>query len=144
MTTGQLADHYCHCFLELFISRISESTTGYTCGNFYFPWQRHFRKTQAMLGVRNCLTFETAAGGIEPPSPRLIIRRSTAHLALAYPGISDGENLSLSHVKWFLMAPRYHRLGIDVNRFFHHWELPLPSLHPPPSSSPPTFSFAST
>ena len=28
---GQLADHYCHWFLELSFSRISESTTGYTC-----------------------------------------------------------------------------------------------------------------
>ena len=27
---GQLADHYCHLFLELSFSRISESTTGYT------------------------------------------------------------------------------------------------------------------
>ena len=27
---GQLADHYCHRFLELSFSRISEFTTGYT------------------------------------------------------------------------------------------------------------------
>ena len=27
---GQLADHYCHWFVELPFSRMSESTTGYT------------------------------------------------------------------------------------------------------------------
>ena len=27
---------------------------------------------------RNCVSFETAVGGIEPPSPRLTVRRSTA------------------------------------------------------------------
>ena len=31
-----------------------------------------------MWGKRNCLSFETAVGGIEPPSPRLTDRRSTA------------------------------------------------------------------
>ena len=31
-----------------------------------------------MWGERNCLSFETALGGIEPPSPRLTARRSTA------------------------------------------------------------------
>ena len=31
-----------------------------------------------MWGERNCLSFETAAFGIEPPSPRLKGRRSTA------------------------------------------------------------------
>ncbi|KAK2183999.1 hypothetical protein NP493_287g04044 [Ridgeia piscesae] len=30
-----------------------------------------------MWGERNCLNFETAVGGIEPSSPRLIVRRST-------------------------------------------------------------------
>ena len=30
-----------------------------------------------MWGKRNCLSFETAVGGIEPPSPRLTVRRST-------------------------------------------------------------------
>ena len=38
---GQLADHYCHWFLELSFSRISESTTGYTftpsVGSFTSP-----------------------------------------------------------------------------------------------------------
>ena len=35
---GQLGDHYCHWFLELSFSRISESTTGYTftpCVRFF-------------------------------------------------------------------------------------------------------------
>ena len=31
-----------------------------------------------MWGKRNCLSFETAVGGIEPPSPQLTVRRSTA------------------------------------------------------------------
>ena len=31
-----------------------------------------------MWGERNCLSFELAVGGIEPPSPRLTRRRSTA------------------------------------------------------------------
>ena len=31
-----------------------------------------------MWGERNCLSFETSVGGIEPSSPRLIVRRSTA------------------------------------------------------------------
>ena len=74
---GQLADHYCHWFLELSFSRISESTTGYTftpcVGSFMSPGidRRHhhvFRKTQANVGLQNCLSFEIAAGGIEPPS----------------------------------------------------------------------------
>ena len=30
------------------------------------------------MELRNCLSFETAAGGIEPPSPRLTVQRSTA------------------------------------------------------------------
>ena len=30
-----------------------------------------------MWDERNGLSFETAAGGIEPPSPRLTVRRST-------------------------------------------------------------------
>ena len=34
--------------------------------------------THAMWGERNCLSFETAVGGFEPPSPRLTIRSSTA------------------------------------------------------------------
>ena len=29
-------------------------------------------------GGRNCLSFKTVVGGIEPPSPRLTVRRSTA------------------------------------------------------------------
>ena len=34
---GQLADHYCHWFLELSFSRIRL----HMCGIFYFPWHRH-------------------------------------------------------------------------------------------------------
>ena len=30
-----------------------------------------------MWGERNCLSFETAVAGIEPPSSRLTVRRST-------------------------------------------------------------------
>ena len=83
---------YCRAwFSELPFYRTSESTTGYTslCGIFDFPWYKHhikgttsfyclFWKTQAMWGEQNCLSFETAVGGIEPPSPRLTVRRSTA------------------------------------------------------------------
>ena len=43
---SQLADHYCHWFLELSFSRISESTTARLhiyplCGICYFPWHRY-------------------------------------------------------------------------------------------------------
>ena len=37
-----------------------------------------------MWGERNCLSFETAAGGIEPPSSRLTVRRSTARPPLVF------------------------------------------------------------
>ena len=58
------------------------------CGIFYFPWHRHQIKGTTAVGVfserhrqmwgeRNCLSFETAVGGTEPPSPRLTVRRST-------------------------------------------------------------------
>ena len=64
-------------------------------GILYFPWLRHqikattgfwclFRKPQAMWGERNCLSFVTAVGGIEPSSPRLTVRRSTARPPLMY------------------------------------------------------------
>ena len=36
-----------------------------------------FRKTQAKLGERNCTSFDAAAGGIDPPSSRSTIGRST-------------------------------------------------------------------
>ena len=42
---GQLADHYCHWFLELSFSRISESTTGNTitpCVGFYIRYRDHW------------------------------------------------------------------------------------------------------
>ena len=70
---------------ELPFSIISDSTTGYTftpcVGSFTFPGidtrqkgppavgvssERH----RQMWGERNCLSFETAVGGIEPPVPR--------------------------------------------------------------------------
>ena len=88
----QLVDHYCHWFLELPFSRISKSTTGYT---FTPMWdlliplaQTPDRRDHSLLvslpkdtgkcEVMNCPSFETAVGGIEPPSPRLRVRRSTA------------------------------------------------------------------
>ena len=87
--------------------RISESTTGYTfTGYFTSPgidirWkgpptfsvssERH----RQMWGKRNCLSFETAVGGIEPPSPRLTVRRSVARPPL----------------------PTYCELGISVSRY---------------------------
>ena len=77
---------------ELFFFRISESTTSYTftpcVGPFTSPgidirWkgppafsvssERH----RQMWSERNCLNFEKAVGGIEPPSPRLTVRPST-------------------------------------------------------------------
>ena len=80
LVTWMWQEYYRAWFLELSFSRISESTTGYKftpCGIFYFPWHRHqiegtisfyclFRKTQAMWGERNCLSFKMAAGGLEP------------------------------------------------------------------------------
>ena len=49
-------------------------------GIFYFPWHRHqiegttgfnvsSERHRQMWGERNCLSFEMAVGGIEPPSP---------------------------------------------------------------------------
>ena len=35
-----------------------------------------------MWGERNCLSFETVVGGIEPPSPRLRVRHSTVRSPL--------------------------------------------------------------
>ena len=79
---------------ELFFSRISESTTGYTftpCVGFFtspgidtrqkgppafsLSYERHMQ----MWGERNCLSFETGAGGIEPPSWRLTLWQSGDH-----------------------------------------------------------------
>ena len=69
--------------------RISESTTGYTftpcVGSFTFPgidtrplaFRVSSERHRQMWGERNCLSFETAAGGIEPQSSRLTVRHST-------------------------------------------------------------------
>ena len=88
---NDLGQHYCHWFLDL-SSRISESTTGYTftpcVGSFTSPGvDTRYEKPPAfsvsserhrqMWDDRNCLSFEMAVGGIEPPSPRLTVRRST-------------------------------------------------------------------
>ena len=69
---------------ELFFSRISESTTGYTftpcVGSFTSPGIDTRQKgppafsvcsktDRQMWGERNCLGFEMAVGGNEPPSP---------------------------------------------------------------------------
>ena len=79
--SGQLADHYCHWFLELSFSRICESTTGYTfilcVGSFTSPgidtrqkgppaFSVSSERHRQMWGERNCLSFKTAVGGIEP------------------------------------------------------------------------------
>ena len=42
-----------------------------------------------MWGERNCLSFETAVGGIEPPSPRLTVRRCTAWPPLPTDGFKN-------------------------------------------------------
>ena len=67
--------------MQEFISSISESTTGYTftpcVGYFTSPGTDTIQKRKScfsvsterhrqMWGERNCLSFETAAGGIEP------------------------------------------------------------------------------
>ena len=97
-------------------SRISESTTGYTfipcVGSFTSPgidtrWkgppaisvssERH----RQMWGDRNCLSFETAVGGIEPPSHRLTDRRSTARQPTPPPHISL-TTFSVSSVQFLL------------------------------------------
>ena len=70
------------------LSRISESTTGYTF-TFISPgidtrqkgppaFSVSSERHKQMWGERNYLSFEMAVGGIEPPSPRLTVRRSTA------------------------------------------------------------------
>ena len=78
---------------ELSFSRISESTTRYTftpcVGSFISPgidtrqkgppdFSVSSKRHRQMWGEGNCLSFETAVGGIEPSSPRLTVRRSTA------------------------------------------------------------------
>ena len=77
---------------ELSFSRISESITGYTftpcVGSFTSPGIRHqiegttgflvsSERQRKMLGEQNCLSFETAVGGIEL-SPRLTVQHSRA------------------------------------------------------------------
>ena len=86
---------------ELSFSRISESTTGYTftpcVGFFISPGLDTRRKGppafsvsserhKQMWGELNCLTFEMAVGGIEPPSPRLTVWGSTAQQPLPTTG----------------------------------------------------------
>ena len=44
-----------------------------------------------MLGERNCLCFETAAGGYETPPPRLTVLRATA----LPPRLSRGPKIQL-------------------------------------------------
>ena len=91
MAIVQLTDHYGHWFSELFFSRNSESTTGYAytlcVGSFtppgiYTRWKGPptfiLVSLPKDIGERSCLCFETAAGGIEPPSSRVTVRRSTA------------------------------------------------------------------
>ena len=75
---------------ELSLSRISDSTTGYTftpcVGFLYYPSidTRHWafsvssKRHRQMWGEQNCISFETVVGGIEPPSPQLTVGRSTA------------------------------------------------------------------
>ena len=43
-----------------------------------------------MWDKRNCLSFETVAGGIEPPSPRLTVRRSMVHPPFPTAGEREG------------------------------------------------------
>ena len=74
------------------VQRICESTTGYTStpcvGSFTSPgidtrqkgpptFSVSSERHRQMWGERNCLSFEMAVGGIEPPSPRLTVRCST-------------------------------------------------------------------
>ena len=40
------------------------------------------KKHKEMWGEQNCLSLETMVGGIEPPSPRLTVRRSTVRRPL--------------------------------------------------------------
>ena len=82
---------------EFSFSRISESTTGHTFTPFVgsFTSERH----RQMWGERDCLSFETAVGGIKLPSPRLTVRRSTARPPLPTTrtwDVSDLANLTHS------------------------------------------------
>ena len=75
---------------ELSVSRICESATGYTftpcVGYFTSPgidtrqkgppaFSVSSERHRQMWGERNCLSFETAVGGVEPPSSRSTVRR---------------------------------------------------------------------
>ena len=60
-----------------------------------------------MWGERNCLSFVTVVGGIEPPSPRLTVRCSTARpplLTVCLPNVTECEDVdpvhSLSGGEW--------------------------------------------
>ena len=126
---------YCRAwFSELSFSRISESTTGYTftpcVGSFTSPGidtrqkgppafsvasERH----RQMWGERNCLSFKTAVGGIEPPSPRLTVWCSTTRPLLLPPteptmNVVDPKLGLMSDPSKSTTCPGPHTLGPSI------------------------------
>ena len=59
-----------------------------------------------MNGERNCLSFETAVGGIEPPSPRLALYRATTapHIVAASANIKHLFIYSHSNLVYLLFT----------------------------------------
>ena len=53
-----------------------------------------------MWGGQNCLSFETAVGGIEPPSPRLTVRRSNARPPLTSGSDCFGYSICSTWMFW--------------------------------------------
>ena len=99
-------------------SRMSESATGYTftpcVGSFTSPgidtrqkgppaFSVSSERHRHMLGERNCLSFETAAGEIEQPSPRLTVWRSTTQPPL----LTVGRH-TVQCVQWCHVQPKIH------------------------------------
>jgi len=77
-----------------------------------------------MWGERNCLSFETAVGGIEPPSPQLTVRRSTARPPLPTSTYFNCDCRQICRRPCTL--PRPCTLEVTVTVYLHQYQLSLP------------------
>ena len=82
-------------------------------------------KDRQMWGERNCLGFETAAGGIEPSSPRLTVRRSTEPPPLPT-GVDSREK---NYVIYFQeLTQEKHELRLRLESIEGQYELTVRDL----------------
>ena len=66
------------------------------------------KRHRQMWGERNRLSFETVVGGIEPPSPRLTVRRSTTRPLLPSTVTScDTTDMTLLPLRTYAHVQRY-------------------------------------